>query len=291
MAHLISPVFLIIAFLLAFPSALSLPSDKYNLEERRQTPVLPGIQVMSTSCDPTTIAKIEKGILHASYLAVAGANAASNFTEPPFSFFFPPNAEAASVLGTIFGKVVLAQRQQGPAIVVTCLDYADRCGDKGFGPRDVQYGYLDYSKPSNIPALVFCPQAQFALFNPPPCSTSMGSLFTLGWLMLQLMVQVAVATTPSLPGFVKPSLATRQSATDCYRMSFTNPTKPLSLKQASCIATFASWAWDLGLGMPPEYVGETCMEKLGALRMFSEQQYSQGVYDDSAGGGYFSVYR
>lgn len=67
-----------------------------------------------SGCDPSEFTSISTAILHASYLAVAGKNAAADFTHLPFSYFFQPNIETATKVAAVFDAVVAAQLGQGP---------------------------------------------------------------------------------------------------------------------------------------------------------------------------------
>lgn len=97
-----------------FQITLPSPSHRRRPKTRRDPAGIPaGLQVISNLCNPSDAAKASTGILHASYLAKAALNAASQFGSLPFKYFFPATFTNAGIVAGIMNRVIASQLGKG----------------------------------------------------------------------------------------------------------------------------------------------------------------------------------
>ncbi|KAI9790959.1 MAG: hypothetical protein M1835_000609 [Candelina submexicana] len=294
-------------------TALQSPTQVRSLDSSLAPPapvnqVLYGIRLPALSfCTPEISQKLAVSANRASNLVRAALNAASYFTEQPYTFFFPPNIETANSISSLYAAALAVLNGTAPGPRIYCIDIDERCAwnnkkwsNSGFGPRQggipgrvVNYGYVrdDYFLTGET-AIVIC-QDDFSktLYNPPPCSKFGGGLYTSEWIILNLVLQAI--NTRQLAS--KPSSATTKklksnsiTAIDCHDILITNPAENKGEPQdeSNCVADLASWAWDLGFGVSPEWTGSTCADQGMYLSMWARQTFSKGVTEGGSLGSW-----
>lgn len=229
------------------PFQISLPvTAHHSLPKTRREDVTGGLQLIAGTCSPPDAAKASMGMLHASYLAGAALNAASNFSEKPFNYFFPAGQRSANIVAGVMTRVIQSQLGQGQYIGVSCQDHLKEC----------QYGvsgYMAAHQKRFNPSIVLCPDGLRFPPNPPPCSARPGTV-SIGYLLLHELMHVQSISGPGLIigdetgqtalDVAKAIRAHRDTTTDC-----------------NAYAYLGTWAWDLGLGGPPWNQQKVCLER------------------------------
>jgi len=248
--------------------SVALPTTSYEtdseagqLDERDVTP-LRGIQILENTCTNAELSAVENAILDASYLAGAGINAAENFTQLPFKFFFPGDPSTANWVVEIYHRVLKAQQGDGPLIFVGCHDI-----DNGCNASNNPYGYPGYTMQfltqHKSPHIIMCPLGLAMNRNPLPCTRSPGGIF-LGWLILRLMIHHRVIFGSGLP------LDDRKSATAAEVGAMVAKGQN-TVQHVNAYAFLGSWSWDMGLGGPPWNQHHKCLD------LFSEGSFDASL--------------
>ena len=247
-----------------FQITLSVPTRRSRLKTRDsifpQFPIPSGLQLLPGHCTSAEAAKASTGMLHASYLAGAALNAASNFSDLPFSFFFPGNQVTANIVAGVMTRVIQAQLGQGPQIFVTCQDLLTRCVRNR---HKVILGYLVQYR-SSPATIVLCPTGLALPFNPPPCSAAPGTI-SIGTVVLHEM-----AHAPAIAGT---GLTVDDAFQDAAEVGVAVRSGKDTTTDANAYAFLGSWAWDLGLGGQPWNEQKTCLERFSTGH-FNENGYS-----------------
>lgn len=231
-----------------FQITLSVPARRSRVEAR-QAPVPGGLQLLVHECTPRDAAKADTGMLHASYLAGAALNAASNFGNVPFNYFFPGNLRAASIVAGVMNRVIQSHLGQGAPIHVTCNDFANRCK---VNRALIIPGYVA-QYPDFIPAIVLCSTGLSLPLNPTPCSARPGTV-SIGNLLLHELSHVQSISGPGLD--VQDEVGgLAQNVGDAVKAGRDTTT------DASAYGFLGSWAWDLGLGGQPWNQQKVCLER------------------------------
>lgn len=221
--------------------------DSHPMTRRADT--TGGLQLLMDDCSPKHAAKASMGMLHASYLAGAALNAATNFSQVPFNYFFPSNPNTANIVSGVMNRVIQAQLGQGEAIYVTCHDPLKGCRRTIFFERTL--GYATYK--DGFPLIVLCPTGLALPPNPTPCSGHPGAL-TIGSLLLHEMMHIHSISGPGLvindwTGYAAQEVGNAVKAGKDTTM------------EASAYNLVGSWAWDLGLGGKPWNEQKVCLER------------------------------
>ena len=229
-------------------------SPKSTIQKRQVQPPSSGIWIQPGSCKDQDQIALENAILDASYLAGAGLHAASNFSNPPFSYFFKDDPATANAVASVYNGVQSAQTGGGPLIIASCEDTEHVC-EEGPLAYAAQYNHFQ-NKP---PTIVFCPESLTLPRNPTPCTQNPGG-DSLGSVMLHEMSHIW-----SISGTDKVQDVTGESAHDVNN-ALVNGVDTTTDAQA--FALLGSWAWDMGLGGPPWNEQITCLDR-----------FSQGQFD------------
>lgn len=208
----------------------------------RGTTVIPG------KCTGDSLTAVKTSILDASYLAGAGLNAAANFTELPFRYFFKGDIATSNTVAGVYNRVISSQLGNGELVGVTCEDVFNRCSTGAI----VNPGYAAQT-PGRAPIIVICPFAFTLPRNPTPCSTKKPGTISLGYLMLHEMTHIASISGPDLD--IKDR--TGETARDVQDHLDDGGDTTLD---ANAYAYLGSWSWDMGLGGPPWNQQLTCLE-------------------------------
>ncbi len=111
-----------------------------------------------------------------------------------------------------------------------------------------------------------------------------GGLYTSEWVLLNLVLQaIALQNKKSRKSpqtHVTNLKADALTALDCVQLLEGRGIGD----QVNCLADLASWAWDMGLGQPPEWGGGVCLGNAGALKLYAAQTYSKGVQEEGLAG-------
>ena len=209
-----------------------------------------GIEVVTVSsgeCTQDQIATLNTAILDASYLAGAALNAAANFTELPFRYFFKGDLQTANTVAGVYRRVQYSQRGGGNLIWVACRDILNSCESGSLiNPAYIAQGT------TAAPVIVFCPAGLALSRNPVPCTQTPGAI-SLGWVMLHEMIHAASISGPDLEIYDTTG-ETPRDVQDAL-----NDGKDTTL-DASSYAHLGTWAWDMGLGGPPWNQRMTCLQ-------------------------------
>ncbi len=116
-------------------SSTALPSENLNsreaahLDKRQWTSR--GIQIIPGKCTGPQLTAMKNAILDASYLAGAGINAAADFDNVPFSYFFKSDYATGNTVAGVLQRVMHSQQGQGDLIGATCEDVYSYCSPNG----------------------------------------------------------------------------------------------------------------------------------------------------------------
>ncbi|CAL8576800.1 hypothetical protein XPA_002665 [Xanthoria parietina] len=236
----------------ALPTELADSEKALELDKRQESP-RGGIRIDTAACPGAQLQKVQNAILDASYLAAAGLNAAANFRQVPFSYFFKKDLTTATAVGTILQGVIDAQKGLGEPIIVTCHDRYHKC-DQTNGGYTAQHLKVPPGSPSTPPLIVFCPVGLSLNRNPQPCTARAGAI-SLGWFMLHQLVLVKSIAGPTWPIIDMPGaeMASEVRGKLVYDEDTT--------KLADAYAHLGSWSYDLGLGFEPWHQGKNCLDK------------------------------
>jgi len=201
-----------------------------------------------SGCEITEFTSISTAILHASYLLVAGKNAAANFTHLPIFYFFQPNIETATKVAAVFDAVVAAQLGQGPQAAAFCKDTANICrnpqpGDPqllGFPESVAAAG--NTPPPGFVPSVVLCAAGLALPPNPTPCTSTAGQK-TIGKLMLHEMVHLPETVDIIVNDIPKAGYQQAAKNVNANLLAGVDTTN-----DADAYAYLGSWSWGYGLG-------------------------------------------
>ena len=196
-----------------------------------------GLFIYPGTCGTQDQATLETAIGDAGLLAGAGLNAAANFSEMPFRYFFKDDAATANIVGGVLQRVQQAVSGQGPRIIATCWDKYKYCktGDLVAGAYVVQ-------ERGHAPVVVFC---LFSLRrNPTPCTQRPGAI-SLGSQMLHELTHI-----DSISGFAEGDGILDISGETAREVNDDLDDGVDTTRDANAYAHLGSWAWDLGLGGP-----------------------------------------
>ncbi|MCJ1230424.1 hypothetical protein MMC12_007098 [Toensbergia leucococca] len=247
-------------------SEIPLNSDALNLTwaintrpaslKPRQFAPKRGIQFLPGECKGPDIQTMKNAILDASYLASAGINAAASFADPPFNYFFNPSLETSTTVAGVLHRVISSQLGNSQLIGVSCNDTWSHCG-KSTGRNSFTGAYTVQDPMLNrAPVIILCPTALALPRNPTPCTVPPGTI-TLGWTMLEQLVQIY---SISGPGLDVRQLA-RLTAADVGNSVKAGEDTTMDARAYSYLG---SWAWDLGLGGPPWDQRILCLRNFNA---------------------------
>lgn len=246
-----------------FEITLAVParrSSRRAKNHRRKLP--PGLQVITTQCNPGDAAKAATGILHASYLAGAALNAASAFGSVPFNYFFPSNPRTAGIVAKLMNRIIASQHGQGEPIGISCKDLANQCQANRLG---VHTGYaMQLPDPTKKPVVVLCPAGLGLPPNPPPCSQAPGTR-TIGELVLHELTHIQSISGPGLDIFDETGQVA-SAVGDAVKAGQDTTT------DANAYGLLGSWAWDLGLGGQPWNQKQVCLERFSTGK-FNEDPF------------------
>lgn len=234
------------------------PTEPADFEEalelhKRQGSLRGGIRIDTAACPGVQLQRVQNAVQDASYLAAAGLNAAANFRQVPFSYFFKKDLTAAKDVGAILQRVIDAQKGLGESIIVTCQDRYRNCDQTNAG-YTAQHLKIPAGSPPIPPLIVMCPLGLSLNRNPQPCTARAGAI-SLGWLMLHQLVQVRSIAGPTWPIIDLPEaeMASEVRGKLVYDEDTT--------KLADAYAHLGSWSYDLGLGFEPWHQGKNCLDK------------------------------
>ncbi|KAL8662778.1 MAG: hypothetical protein Q9168_008200 [Polycauliona sp. 1 TL-2023] len=229
----------------ALPTEVSTSVELLQLD-KRQDPPAGGIRIETSGCAGVQQQILQNAILDASYLAAAGLEAASNFREVPFSYFFDSDIANSQTVGAVLQRVIDAQRGKGEKIYATCKDRFNKCDNMNAGYT------AQYSKPANHPPLiVICPVGLSLKRNPKPCTTQAGNI-SLGWFLLHQLVIVQSIAGPTWPIIDLPGSEVARVVREKVVAGED------TTKLADAYAHLGSWSYDLGLGYEPWHQTKNC---------------------------------
>ncbi|KAI9718237.1 MAG: hypothetical protein M1812_004227 [Candelaria pacifica] len=229
--------------LLAILSLLTLASQPVaatpSLVDRQSTPA--GVRILPGQCAPADEAKIKTAISLLPIITTAGLNAAADFTNLPFSYFFKADYSTAAKVASIYKYTADAANGIGPSVSITCQDIGGQCGTQG------ALGYAG----NNM--IIFCPVSLGTLIPSItlPCGAINPGVYTLVSLLLHELTHIdAVTRLPPSKHIadVKPPLMDN-SAAQVHSLLADNSIDTTRLGQAYALT--AGWAWELGLGVKP----------------------------------------
>ena len=209
-----------------------------------------GINVVTDSageCTPDQVITLRAAILDASYLAGAALNAAANFTDLPFRYFFESDLQTANTVAGVYRRIQRSQQGRGNLIFVACVDIYNVCETGAI----VRPGYAAL-RDNDTPVIVICPSGLALSRNPVPCTQNPGSI-SLGWLLLHEMTHVSFISGPGLKVIDTEAETARDIQDDLDDGHNTT-------LDANAYAYLGTYAWDLGLGGPPWNQQKTCLE-------------------------------
>ncbi|KAI9697244.1 MAG: hypothetical protein M1836_004808 [Candelina mexicana] len=245
----LTPAFLTILSLLslAFQPAAATPT----LITRQSTPG--GLQILSGQCAPADEARIRSAISLLPIITTAGLNAAADFTNLPFSYFFKNDSATSTKVASIYQYAANATNGKGATVSITCQDIGNQC----------KTGTLGYAGSNTI---IFCPVALGTLLSSItiPCGAINPGVYTLVSLLLHELVHIdAVTRVPPAQHIadVKPPFRDN-SAAEIHSLLVDYKIDTTRLGQAYALT--AGWAWELGLGIKPagdksSWDGKTCL--------------------------------
>ncbi|KAL8776088.1 MAG: hypothetical protein Q9213_008391 [Squamulea squamosa] len=238
-----------------FGIAAALPTEPSRYGEvaemgKRATAVRRGIHIDEGGCTGQQLAIAQSAIRDVSYIATAGLNAASNFEQVPFSYFFKNNLDTANTVADVLRRVILAEQGKGAPILATCQDLYKKCS-----PGNAGYTLRYKQRPDFIPFMVLCPVGLSLKSNPKPCSLdARAGAISLGWLILHLLVQIK-----SIAGPTYPIIDTEAETALQVRASLVRGVDTTKLSDA--YAHLGSWSFDLGLSERPWHQPRACTER------------------------------
>ena len=205
-----------------------------------------GLQIVPGGCTGANIPAMKTAISDANLLAGAALNAASNFSELPFNYFFKADLETVNTVTNVLRRAQSALQMKGPLINVTCTDEYRAC------QRSVEHlvvGYTAHTEPSLI---VLCALGFTLPRNPKPCTERPGTISP-GSILLHELMHVSNISGPQLT--IRD--LTKRSARDVHNAleAGTNTTE-----DANAFAQLGIMAWDLGFGGKPSRQRATCVQ-------------------------------
>jgi len=234
----------------SFPlcTAIQKPNTHLQLRQAKWN----GIQVSPflpvSGCATAQYTNISTAILHASYLAVAGRNAAAKYAALPFSYFFQPNFETAVKVIDVFDRVIAAQVGQGPQAAALCKDPENICVNAApGGPQLLGYSMSLAGSGGNppsgfTPSVILCPAGLQLPPNSIPC-TSIPGQKTIGELFLHEMMHLTEIIGIVANDIPKPNYQQSARNVNANMLAGVNTTN-----DADAYAYLGTWAWDFGLG-------------------------------------------
>ncbi|KAL8763330.1 MAG: hypothetical protein Q9203_007437 [Teloschistes exilis] len=234
----------------ASDSNASIANKNSGSEGNKRT--LGRIEITHESCPGLDFIRVRNGLNEAFYLAAAGLQAASDFSEPPFSYFFQNNSETATSVAGVYNRVQKALIGHGGRMRITCIDHYDACEEPG-GRERLAYT-MEYANKRLKPRILICAAGLRLPRLAQPCTVKPGDQpFTMGSLMLHELIQVE----PISGGrkVVDGSSTTARKVNDELKSGQDTTLNALAY------SLLGLWAADLGLGGPPQ---QPCLEKFAA---------------------------
>lgn len=219
-----------------------------------------GLQLLPGGCTGSQLSAMETAILDAGLLVNAALNAASNFTQVPFNYFFKSDIQTANIVAGVLRRVQSALQGKGDLVNVTCTDTYRQCR------VSVEHLILGYTAHIEPPLIVLCALALSLPRNPKPCTDSSPGTVSLSSILLHEMTHVRHISGPGLtindvtgrtPRDVQNALEAGVNTTE----------------DANAYSYLGSMAWDLGLGGKPESKRVTCLGNFERADLDSEEYY------------------
>lgn len=238
--------------------ARALPTNSLIPYLRTRRAVWSGIKASPflpvSGCTTAQYTNITTAILHASYLAMAGKNAAADFTALPFSYFFRADQETATKVIAVFDNIIAAQLGQGPGASALCNDPASICGDTAPGePQLLGYslsiGSGGTPPPNFIPSVIMCPDGLELPPNLTPCTSTAGQK-TIGELFLHELAHISEIVGVVINDIPKPDYHQSPRNVNANLLAGVDTTNDVD-----AYAYLGNWAWDYGLGDPSIWNG------------------------------------
>ncbi|KAL8824621.1 MAG: hypothetical protein Q9191_004931 [Dirinaria sp. TL-2023a] len=214
-----------------------------SLESRTNKPY-EGIGVVKGSCPGNDLATARKALTEAYSLAQAGLAATVNFTQPPFSTFFPPDKDVSQIVASVYRRTLQNLSGTGGQIGVLCHDIYKKCTINSTqmplsGPPAYSIQPLG---PTRLPLIVLCPIALNLAPTPDPCTRAPGGIY-LGWVVLESMVKLRRISGPGLTMRGNPNNITAASVIAAVQAGQDTVTNPIAY------AHLGTWAQELGVGV------------------------------------------
>ena len=213
---------------------------------------LSGLRILREYCVGSDMAKVYNAVLDASYLAGAGINAATSFSEVPFSYFFKSDIITSNKVASLYDRVIQAQRGSGALIGISCTDSLRHCdnSDKSITPS------YSMQPPGQAPIIVLCSLTMALPRNPVPC-TQLPGLVSLGWIMLHSLVHIKSISGADEDISLDVLDQTGDTARDVGNAVRRGQDTTTDAKAYSYLG---SYSWDLGLGGPPWNQQKVCLK-------------------------------
>lgn len=225
----------------ASPTNASPANEESQLYENKLA--IRRIEITHDSCHGSDFVKVRDAINDAYLLTGSSLEAASNFGEPPFSYFFKADSETATRVAGIYSRVHQALRGQGGQTRVTCSDFYNAC-EEADGRKRLAYT-MEYAARRLPPLVIICPAGLQLPRLAKPCTIDAGDRpLTLGSMMLHELIHLQ-SNSGGDAVVDGPSMTPREIHDDM------KTGKDTSLN-ALAYSLLGTWAWDLGLHGPPQ---------------------------------------
>ncbi|KAI4234092.1 MAG: hypothetical protein LQ352_008193, partial [Teloschistes flavicans] len=218
----------------ASPTNASPANEESQLYENKLA--IRRIEITHDSCHGSDFVKVRDAINDAYLLTGSSLEAASNFGEPPFSYFFKADSETATRVAGIYSRVHQALRGQGGQTRVTCSDFYNAC-EEADGRKRLAYT-MEYAARRLPPLVIICPAGLQLPRLAKPCTIDAGDRpLTLGSMMLHELIHLQ-SNSGGDAVVDGPSMTPREIHDDM------KTGKDTSLN-ALAYSLLGTWAWDL----------------------------------------------
>ncbi|KAI9814831.1 MAG: hypothetical protein M1827_003097 [Pycnora praestabilis] len=197
---------------------------------------VPGIEILPGTCAPAEAKQAVQALLWAQRLAIAGANAASEFNSLPFSALFGADIDTALAVGAILDRIIASLSDKGSSnIKISCYDFLGKCNKDPINAR----GPLAYAVPVEKlgGTLVFCPVGLRLPTNPEPQCSQPPGMITLGEMTLSQILHL---------DYIRGSQVLLQGPNTAASITASVRAGKSTLNLPNAYGLLGSWAFDLG---------------------------------------------